>query len=81
MIVEYMLDDVNTSYSGGDTCDSGDTSDSGDSGDTIENEDDNDKFINIYSVNAENNISNIYHLFPLTIKCFIFTSLTCLYLL
>jgi len=72
MIVEYMLDDVNTSYSGGDTCDSGDT---------IENEDDNDKFINIYSVNAENNISNIYHLFPLTIKCFIFTSLTCLYLL
>ena len=48
MIVEYMLDDVNTSYSGGDTCDSGDTSDSGDSGDTIENEDDNDKFINIY---------------------------------
>ena len=50
MIVEYMLDDVNTSYSGGDTCDSGDTSDSGDSGDsgdTIENEDDNDNFINI----------------------------------
>ena len=48
---------------------------------TIENDDDHDKINNIYTVNAENNISNINHLFPLTIKCFIFTSLTCLYLL
>jgi len=76
MIVEYMLDDV-------DTCDMGDTGDTGDMGEksyTREKEDDN-FIVNIYSVNAENNISNIYHLFPLTIKCFIVTSLTCLYLL
>lgn len=72
MIVEYMLNDI-------DACDTGDTKDKSYTG---KNEDDNDNFIvNIYSVNAENNISNIYHLFPLTIKCFIVTSLTCLYLL
>lgn len=70
-----MLDDV-------ETCDTGDMADTRDKSYTGENEDDNDNFIvNIYSVNAENNISNIYHLFPLTIKCFIVTSLTCLYLL
>lgn len=68
MIIEYIFDDVNINDNDTNNCEY--------------KNDENDNFIvNICTVNAENNISNIYHLFPLTIKCFIITSIISLYLL
>jgi len=68
MIIEYIFDDVNINDNDINNCEY--------------KNDENDNFIvNICTVNAENNISNIYHLFPLTIKCFIITSIISLYLL
>ena len=68
MIIEYIFDDVNINDNDTNNCEY--------------KNDENDNFIvNIYTVNADNNISNIYHLFPLTIKCFIITSIISLYLL
>lgn len=68
MIIEYIFDDVNINDNDINNCEY--------------KNDENDNFIvNIYTVNADNNISNIYHLFPLTIKCFIITSIIFLYLL